>query len=179
MSMELRLLQEPDLPTRVAWFNDPRTYKQMAYSPPLSLDGTRRWYRSKLDDSSRVDLAFELNGQLVAMGGLTDLHEKNQNAELYVVVDPMRTGMGYGSEALKLILRHGFERLGLEKIYLYTRPGNEGARRLYERYGFTWEGTLRRHVWVQGELEDRIMHSILRPEWERLFNRGKSESACD
>lgn len=57
-----------------------------------------------------------------------------------IAVDPERRGHGVGSDLLRAAL--GWARGTLSTVMvLNVRPGNEGARRLYEREGFRATGT--------------------------------------
>lgn len=53
---------------------------------------------------------------------------------------PEQTGKGYGSLLMEEVL-HRLKQDGFTKCFLYVLRENEGARRFYERYGFTWNGT--------------------------------------
>ena len=72
--MILRLLAKSDLPIRVKWMNNPRIYKTMHFTPPISLEKTIEWHSNNVNNASRRDVAFEDdNGELIAMGGLTNI----------------------------------------------------------------------------------------------------------
>lgn len=42
---------------------------------------------------------------------------------------------------------------------------NHGARRLYERLGFVFEGSLRESAWYDGAWHDELMMGMLESEW--------------
>lgn len=77
---------------------------------------------------------------------------------------PRVQGRGLGTEATRLIVGHGFERLGLHRISLEVCAFNPRARRLYEKVGFLPEG----------ERVDAAVMSILAPEWSQ--HRGWPET---
>lgn len=77
---------------------------------------------------------------------------------------------GYGSDALKLILRYAFHELNLNRVGLDVIEYNGGAIRAYQKAGFQIEGRMRQAVQRDGKIPDRIMMGILRPEWEELNN---------
>lgn len=79
---------------------------------------------------------------------------------------------GYGSEALRLMLRHGFDDLALHRIDLRVIEYNHRAIRSYEKCGFVREGIERESALVDGTWYDDVMMSILESEY-----RGRSDAA--
>lgn len=69
-------------------------------------------------------------------------------------------GKGVGTALLRATLGAARQR-GLTRVELFVRTDNDRARRLYERAGFTVEGTLRRHVLVNGVYLDSYLMSLL------------------
>ncbi len=168
-----RRLEPEDLPYRVDWFNSPEIHSQMTIETPISLATTRQWFTRHQMNERRRDFTFlespdESPGTPIAMGGLLDIDGVHGHAELYILVAPGRSGQGYGSRATRWLCNFGFVVLELHRVYLYTLHTNPGARKMYERIGFTHEGILREHVRHQGARVDRHVQSILRSEWERL-----------
>ena len=80
---------------------------------------------------------------------------------------PRATGRnrGLGTEATRLIVGYGFERLGLHRISLEVYAFNPRARRAYEKAGFQVEGVLRQSFRYEDQWIDAIAMSILAPEW--------------
>lgn len=74
-------------------------------------------------------------------------------------------GMGYGRDALQLILRYAFDELNLERVGLDVISSNTAAIRAYEGAGFRREGALRAAVLRDGQRHDRIVMGLLREEW--------------
>ena len=75
-------------------------------------------------------------------------------------------GQGIASEALRAILRFGFERLNLNRIYAGTIADNHESVRLLERLGFQREGTRRAHSWEDdGTFHDSAMYGLLKHEY--------------
>lgn len=166
--MKLRLLATSDLPIRVAWMNNPLVYKTMHFTPPISLEKTIEWHSKNINNTSRCDVAFEDdNGNLVAMGGLTGIDFTVRKAEFYIFVNPDRQREGIGSEATFILCKYGFKVLQLHKIYLYTNASNLGARRTYEKIGFTLEGVHRNEMISEEKYEDRLYYGLLATELEK------------
>ena len=66
------------------------------------------------------------------------------------------------TRALRLLCRHGLEKLGLERLELITDPDNIGSQRVAEKVGFQREGVLRSHLLQSdGRRRDSLMFSVL------------------
>lgn len=68
--------------------------------------------------------------------------------------------------AKRLLMAHGFETLGLNRIELKLDATNQRSWRAVERLGAKYEGTFRQHmVMPDGRLRDTAYFSVIRPEW--------------
>ena len=76
-------------------------------------------------------------------------------------------GRGIASKATELILKYGFYKLGLNKIYLYTEIGNIAAQKLFEKIGFKKEGLLKNDLICNGRKIDRFVYALLAEEYVR------------
>jgi RimJ/RimL family protein N-acetyltransferase len=84
------------------------------------------------------------------------------------------------TECKYLLLRHGFEELGMNRVEMKTDMRNERSQRAMERIGATREGVLRRHMVVPGHVRDTVYYSVIAEEWagvkarleEKLRGRG-------
>ena len=68
-----------------------------------------------------------------------------------------------------LLLRHGFDTLGLNRIELKTDIRNTRSQAAIAKLGAQREGVLRQHmVRADGSLRDTVMFSITRDEWPQI-----------
>jgi RimJ/RimL family protein N-acetyltransferase len=81
--------------------------------------------------------------------------------------EPDYRGKGYGTDAMRVILRFAFMELNLHRVSLDVFEYNPRAIRSYEKAGFVIEGRKRRVVNRDGRRWDDIYMGILREEWER------------
>lgn len=77
-------------------------------------------------------------------------------------------GKGYGTDAMRIILRYGFTQLHLHRIQLNVFSINERGIRSYEKAGFKYEGRLHGNLYKAGGRYDDVFMGILRREWEEL-----------
>ncbi len=129
-----------------------RAIEASAYSYP--------WTRGNFIDSLAVGHLAEVLeadgtaiGYFVALVGVDELHLLN------VTVAPAHQRQGYGSLLLDAVNQHG-RGLGLSRLLLEVRHGNQLARALYQRRGFVAVG-LRRNYYpaLQGR-EDAVVMSL-------------------
>jgi RimJ/RimL family protein N-acetyltransferase len=104
--------------------------------------------------------------QLVGFAGLDG--DAFPNGDIFVGIgigDRELWGKGYGTDAMKVILRFGFQELNLRKVSLDTFEYNPRAIRSYEKAGFVHEGRVRKFLLREGKRWDLLFMGILREEW--------------
>jgi RimJ/RimL family protein N-acetyltransferase len=74
-------------------------------------------------------------------------------------------GKGFGTDAMRVILRYAFTELNLHRITLGVFAYNTRAIRSYEKAGFVVEGRLRQYIHREYYHWDEIMMGILREDW--------------
>jgi RimJ/RimL family protein N-acetyltransferase len=72
------------------------------------------------------------------------------------------------TEALYLAARHVFEDLGYRRFEWKCNSLNEPSKAAATRFGFSYEGLFRQHMWVKGANRDTAWFSMLDSEWPRL-----------
>jgi RimJ/RimL family protein N-acetyltransferase len=110
--------------------------------------------------------------ELVGDVALQDIDPMNRNANVRIALLRERTGRGYGSEALRLILEYGFGILNLHRIELNVFAYNEKAIAAYEKLGFRREGVQREALYYDHQYHDSVLMSILAREYRELHRRA-------
>jgi RimJ/RimL family protein N-acetyltransferase len=72
------------------------------------------------------------------------------------------------TEALFLAARHVFEDLGYRRFEWKCNNLNEPSKAAARRFGFSFEGLFRQHMWAKGANRDTAWFSMLDGEWPRL-----------
>jgi len=65
------------------------------------------------------------------------------------------------------MLKHGFEDLNLNRIYLQVYQTNPRAIKAYNAAGFVHEGVMRQAVFKNGRYIDVLLMSVLHEDWIR------------
>ena len=120
------------------------------------------------EDPDRLDYAITLKTDPTYIGEvvLNDIDWTNKSASFRIALGATRHfGKGYGSEATRLLIDHGFRVLGLHRIELEVYDFNPRARHVYEKIGFVREGVRRDVLLWDGRYHSAIIMSILAPEY--------------
>ncbi len=86
----------------------------------------------------------------------------------YRILRPEDRGKGYMSEALNLFVSYMFEIRPINRFLLRIFPENEPSKKLAEKCGFKYEGTLRQAMFHKGKFMDISLFGLIREDWEKL-----------
>lgn len=109
------------------------------------------------------DRTSELIGS-IRLGLTSDL---NRDASLGYFLRRDLWGRGLATEAAKLLVSFGFERLELHRIWATCSTENAASARLLEKLGVRREGHLREDVRVRGRWRDSYVYAVLEREWHQ------------
>ncbi len=144
--MNLVQLDRRHLTRTRAWANDPALMRVMGRARVVSEAEHQAWFEALAHHDDRVYFAVETAGEALHVGNvwLWAIDRRHRKAELRVVIgDAAARGRGIGIAVIDRMCRHGFDELGLHRIYAYVLAINPAGRRAFERAGFALEGALR------------------------------------
>jgi len=173
--VRLRAIEREDIPSFVRWMNDPEVIENLLMNYPLSKAIEEKWFDHQLEiapTAGQVMGIETLVGSewiLIGTCGLHNVEVVDRSAEFGISIGEKEFwNKGLGREATRLTLKHGFEDLNLNRIYLYVHATNPRAMKVYEAAGFVKEGVLRQGVYKNGSYLDVTIMSILHSEWKGL-----------
>jgi RimJ/RimL family protein N-acetyltransferase len=149
-----------------SWLNDVDVMNGIATSG-YTMDILKKYVEDRINNKNVAFAAIIFKETNEHIGNIKfDYHDEKANlSELGLLIGNKNYwGKGIGYEACKLMLEFGFDVLNLRKIYLAVYENNLTAKKLYEKLGFILEGTLRKHVMVDGKLYDKYLMGIFKEE---------------
>ena len=169
--LRLRASEREDILRFTQWLNDPQVRAGLTIYLPLSISSEERWFENMLaSPAAEQPLVIEVkDGSIwlpIGNCGLHNIDWRNRSTEAGIFIGEVkRWNQGFGTEAMQLLLAHGFETLNLHRIALRVYENNPGAIRSYEKAGFTVEGRQRQAEFQGGKYWDVILMSVLHSEW--------------
>ncbi|MFZ5810155.1 MAG: GNAT family N-acetyltransferase [Chloroflexota bacterium] len=171
--IRLRGIDRQDLPHFAAWLNDPEVRENLSMVTPLSQADEEKWFETMMQTPAvehPMTIEVKDGDEWTAVGnvGLFNFDWRNRSAELGIFIGEKRFwNQGYGSETVRLMLKHGFETLNLHRIYLRVYASNRRGIRAYEKAGFVHEGAFRQAEFRGNRYQDVLFMSVLSTEWIR------------
>jgi RimJ/RimL family protein N-acetyltransferase len=164
----LRALRDDDLAAMYAIASELATWEERNPTPPRPLGLAE--YREKFtkmitDDDGEVTLAIEADDALIGRCDLFHIDNLTHSAEVGIALQASARGQGYGTDALRVLVRFAFQRRNLRRVYLSAIASNLGGLASYCKVGFVEEGRRRESAWVRGQYEDEVEMGLLRSEW--------------
>ncbi|HBR02642.1 MAG TPA: N-acetyltransferase [Ruminiclostridium sp.] len=92
----------------------------------------------------------------------------------YELFNKEYSGHGYMGEALLLFCAYMFSVRPINRIQVNVMEGNIASRKVVEKCGFVYEGTMRHATFHQGQYHNLRLYSLLReecPPFERLLDK--------
>lgn len=169
--LRLRAIEQSDLPQFVKWLNDPEVIEHLLMVTPLSMAQEEQWFENLLKKPAEecplgIEIPDERGWLLIGNLAFMNLDWRNRQAEVGIFIgNKQYWGRGFGRDALRLMLRHGFNHLNLNRIYLRVNETNLRGIKSYENAGFVLEGRLRESCFQNGRYINMLIMSVLRSEW--------------
>jgi ribosomal-protein-alanine N-acetyltransferase len=99
------------------------------------------------------------NNKIIGTCGYHNWYKEHNRAELgYTITNEVYKGLGVMSEAMKVVLEHGFVKMKLHRIEALVGTQNVASIKLLEKFGFTKEGVLKEHHLINDVYEDSIVY---------------------
>ena len=162
--------KEEHIANTVEWVNDEEIIRLIDRSSEVvTLEGCNDWFENIEKDDAKVMFAIlTSDGLHIGNCGLFEVSERSKKAKLWIYIgDKSLWGKGLGREALQELLDYGFNKMSLNKIYLYVVANNTRAQNLYESAGFVKEGEFKEDTFLGGEFMDTVYYGILKEKYKK------------
>ena len=162
--LQIRRAEPDDSAALHEMFSSPKVFESTLQLPYPS----REHWRRRLAEPGRgtyhlVAVAGDRVVGMVTVHTFPDTPRRRHVGALDIAVHPEWHGKGVGKALMGAGVELADKWLNLTRLELEVYADNEAAVRLYERYGFEREGTLRQHAFRGGHYVDTYAMARLRP----------------
>lgn len=168
--VRLREYKREDIKLAQEYVNDPEVKRLLHPGIPYlyTFEDEQKWFDSLSATNDEYSFAIETleDNKYIGGCGINKINWKNSVAEVGIFIgDKDKWGKGYGTDAMRILIKFIFEQMNINKIKLNVFSFNQRAIKSYEKCGFKIEGVLRQEVFRDGQYYDDIIMGILREEY--------------
>jgi ribosomal-protein-alanine N-acetyltransferase len=103
--------------------------------------------------------------KMIGRLGFGQYQPADSRADVGYAMNRRYWGKGYATEAIRRVVRFGFEVMNLNRIGAVVLPENIASIRVLEKAGLKFEGVRREFAFIGGKYYDLHCYSILKREW--------------
>jgi len=153
------------------WVSDPSI--QLMYGEPIY---TNKQEVSELlnkfipayqkPDYYRWAVILEETNECIGQIAFYLVDNKNRFVEIEYCIGNKFQKKGFATEATKAVIQFGLKDISFHKIQICHNSLNIVSKKVSNKCGFKYEGTLRDFFYMNGKYADRLYYSLLKEEWE-------------
>ncbi len=135
----LRPITEADTPDILRWRNSPHVKEHFILRDPLTGEVHAEWLKNVVGRglAQQYIIIVKESGRPIGSQYFHHIDREAATAEFGIFIgEKDELGRGYGTEVLKLAIRHAREDMKFKKITLRVLSGNEAALKIYTAQGF-------------------------------------------
>ena len=162
----LRPLQPDDAPAIYAYRSDKELMRYQLWEP-TDVDEVRAFIAElqgvapgAVGTWYQIGITLRTAGDLIGDVGLHFLPGAMRAVELGITLAGAHHGQGYATEALRAVMAHLREAMGIQQVRAQVDARNVASRRLMERLGMREDPAQRERVWAKGEWCEDLVYAL-------------------
>jgi len=171
--------QDPgDLDRYLVWLNDPEVTQFLAGAVRYGVTREEEieWLSRASQRTRPPEIALAIDtlakGRHIGSIGLHGVSAADRKASLGIVIGEKDCwSRGYGTDAIRTLLRFAFDEMNLNRVWLEVHADNARGIACYRKCGFVEEGRLRSDRYRGGRYVDTVVMGVLADEFRALVVR--------
>lgn len=167
-SLYLRSLKKEDLNIKYySWFQDQNITN---FSSHGKFTKSLKFYRdnilSSIDNKSACVLSIIYKKKHIGNVALSNISLINRSAEFSIIIGQKNNHQKkIGLNVCKMIIKHGFEKLNLNRIYCGTSQNNNAMKKIAILVGMNLEGIRKSAIFLNNKYYDQYDYGILKKNY--------------
>lgn len=166
----LRKMRLEDAEAMFAYASDSEVTRYVIWSTHRTVEDSRAFLDLTISNYASGEgldwgIVYKGDEKFIGTCGFVNHDPEHSRAEIGYVLARRYWGRSLAPEAVRAMIRFGFEHMDLNRIEARCIAGNTASARVMEKARMTYEGTLREREKIQGKLRDMKMYSVLRREY--------------
>jgi RimJ/RimL family protein N-acetyltransferase len=162
----LRAFERDDAERCYRWMNDPNIVRTLKSRYPIAFQNEMEWLDRAMHESvNERHFAVERKDDRTHIGNASihDIDWVSRTAAFGLFIgEPSAWNRGFGSDAIRTLVRFAFDEMNLRKLRISVFEYNDRAKHVLETQGFAQEGRLRREFYREGSYHDLLILAIFR-----------------
>lgn len=170
--VKLRAPEPSDLDLLYVWENDPEVWLWGNTITPFSKFILSKYLETahlEIFETHQLRFMIDINAKTQKTIGTIDLFDydafHNRCGIGILIADKTERRKGYASASIQLIIRYGFDILGLNQLYCNIDVQNMASVQLFSQHGFEIVGIKKRWTRRGSNYVDEYLLQLLNPEY--------------
>ncbi len=112
-------------------------------------------------------LLLQYQGKICGVLSYNDFQAHDCSANIGYWLDAAHQGRGIISSALPVLMRHGFQDLGLNQVFIRVAEGNDKSAAVAKRLGFQWTHTQQDAETLHQQAINHHVYVMRREDWKK------------
>lgn len=166
----LRAFERDDAERCYRWMNDPNIVRTLKTRYPIAFQNEIEWldramHVSPNDTERHFAIERKDDRSHIGNASIHDIEWVSRTAAFGLFIgEPSAWNKGFGSDAIRTLVRFAFDEMNLRKLRNNVFDYNDRAKHILEAQGFVQEGRLRKEFYREGSYHDIVLLSIFRGE---------------
>ena len=152
--------------------SDPEVVRFMDWGPNTK-DETDEFIKRSISTQNEkprrnftLAIILKNTGELIGSCGIHVSNPENREGWLGYCLNRNFWGRGYATETARGLVKFGFAKLDLHRLFATCDPENSASAHVLEKSGMKREGHLREHKWSKGKWRNSYIYAILQQDWK-------------
>lgn len=163
-------LTREDIPALATIANNRKIWKNVRdrFPSPYKMEDTEQFIELHTQSSKESTFAIRFDRTLCGVCGIHSMEDVYRHtAEIGYWLGEPYWGKGIASAAVQILVRLGFQEMGLMRIQAAVFNYNPASMRVLEKNGFQLEGIMKKKVFKDGKFHDEHLYSLIKQELEK------------